>query len=407
MRPSVFKALDEYNRKQADFAAWCKRRQIATDDWITLSGRDANGDKHGGARVLLDDDGAIVYGLGGGHAGKKLGDALKDIKQAAKKQPATTAKATSRFGGKPTTKAAENQTQSAPSKTIAQMRGEKRADAVAAYMKEQSGVDMEQYRSGTVGGYPNYYFPGVGAGGQKEAFIRAVGGAHTANLFDIQDNGGLGVVAVPKSVNSLDANRYGTSQPQKATKARAIENMNEAQLNSEIAKATAARDRLQRTKEQTMNSLSSTMRDSHNNTPLGFGSQDRSKTVNRYIDRERNKFLQAGKKLSETDDELRSTEKRLANLQRALNEVKGTGQTQREKQEQPQKIAPKTMKWATSQKGGYSGGGYKPQIIKSGDYEIHGTSGYYRVFHNGKQISTVSKLIDAKNFAENHSAKGA
>ena len=81
MRPSVFKALDEYNRKQADFAAWCKRRCIAIDDWITLSGRDGNGDKHGGARVLLDDDGAIVYGLGGGHAGKKLGDALTDIKR--------------------------------------------------------------------------------------------------------------------------------------------------------------------------------------------------------------------------------------------------------------------------------------------------------------------------------------
>lgn len=79
MRPSVFKALDEYNRKQADFAAWCKRRQIATDDWITLSGRDSNGDKHGGARVLLDDDGAIVYGLGGGHAGKKLSEAFADM----------------------------------------------------------------------------------------------------------------------------------------------------------------------------------------------------------------------------------------------------------------------------------------------------------------------------------------
>lgn len=86
MRPSVFKAPDEYNRKQADFAAWCKRRQIATDDWITLSGRDANGDKHGGARVLLDDDGAIVYGLGGGHAGKKLGEALTDIKRDAAAQ---------------------------------------------------------------------------------------------------------------------------------------------------------------------------------------------------------------------------------------------------------------------------------------------------------------------------------
>ena len=86
MRPSVFKTLDEYNQKQVDFAAWCKRRQIATDRWITLSNRNGAGDKVGGARVLLDDDGAIVYGLGGGHAGKKLGEALTAIKRDAAAQ---------------------------------------------------------------------------------------------------------------------------------------------------------------------------------------------------------------------------------------------------------------------------------------------------------------------------------
>jgi len=80
MRPAVFKALDEYNRKQADFAAWCKRRKIAMDGWITLSNRNGAGDKVGGARVLLDDDGAIVYGLGGGFKGKKLNDAFASIK---------------------------------------------------------------------------------------------------------------------------------------------------------------------------------------------------------------------------------------------------------------------------------------------------------------------------------------
>ena len=398
MRPSVFKALDEYNRKQADFAAWFKRRQIATDDWITLSGRDANGDKHGGARVLLDDDGAIVYGLGGGHAGKKLGEALNDIKQTSKKTVSTT-KATSRFSGKAQTN--ENQSVPTPSKSVSKLRGEKRANAVAAYINEQ-GHNIDQFRSGTVNGYPQYYFPGAGAGGQKQAFIRAAG-TEIAAKCDIQDNGGLGVVIVPKNVDRLDANRY-APQPQKATRARAIENMNEAQLNSEIAKTTATRDRLRQTKEQTMNSLSSSMQRMHTETPLGFGKQDRSKTVNNYVSRERNKFLQSGKKLSETEDKLSAAEKRLSNLQRALNDVKGTGQTQREKQEQPQKIAPKTMKWATTQKGEYSGGGYKPQIIKSGDYEIHGSSGYYRVYHNGKQLSTVSKLSEAKNFAENHSA---
>lgn len=80
MRPYIFKLMDAARDEAARFSAWVKARGLAADDWITLSGRDSNGDKHGGARVLLDDSGAIVYGLGGGHAGKKLGDALHEIK---------------------------------------------------------------------------------------------------------------------------------------------------------------------------------------------------------------------------------------------------------------------------------------------------------------------------------------
>lgn len=80
MRPYIFKLMDAARDEAARFSAWVKARGLAADDWITLSGRDSNGDKHGGARVLLDDSGAIVYGLGGGHAGKKLGEALHEIK---------------------------------------------------------------------------------------------------------------------------------------------------------------------------------------------------------------------------------------------------------------------------------------------------------------------------------------
>ena len=80
MRPYIFKLMDAAQDEAARFSAWVKARGLAADDWITLSGRDSNGDKHGGARVLLDDSGAIVYGLGGGHEGKKLGEALNEIK---------------------------------------------------------------------------------------------------------------------------------------------------------------------------------------------------------------------------------------------------------------------------------------------------------------------------------------
>ena len=81
MRPYIFKLMDAARDEAARFSAWVKARGLAADDWITLSGRDSNGDKHGGARVLLDDSGAIVYGLGGGHEGKKLSEAFSEIRK--------------------------------------------------------------------------------------------------------------------------------------------------------------------------------------------------------------------------------------------------------------------------------------------------------------------------------------
>lgn len=81
MRPYIFKLIGAAQDEAARFSAWVKARGLAADDWITLSGRDSNGDKHGGARVLLDDNGAIVYGLGGGHEGKKLSEAFSEIRK--------------------------------------------------------------------------------------------------------------------------------------------------------------------------------------------------------------------------------------------------------------------------------------------------------------------------------------
>lgn len=81
MRPCIFKLMDAAQDEAARFSAWVKARGLAVDDWITLFGRDSNGDKHGGARVLLDDSGAIVYGLGGRFEGKKIGEAFNEIKQ--------------------------------------------------------------------------------------------------------------------------------------------------------------------------------------------------------------------------------------------------------------------------------------------------------------------------------------
>ena len=246
MRPYIFKLMDAAQDEAARFSAWVKARGLAADDWITLSGRDSNGDKHGGARVLLDDSGAIVYGLGGGHEGKKLSEAFsemrkkqdvrgqgslfnfradkrrdkkedggklererealkergKEIENRRKEQAKKIAEAgKSRF-----TQAKKEEAPKKPEKTLANLRGEKRANAVAAYINEQ-GHNIDQFRSGSFKGYPQYYFPGAGAGGQKQAFIRAAG-IEIAAKCDIQDNGGLGVVVIPKAIDRLKADRY-------------------------------------------------------------------------------------------------------------------------------------------------------------------------------------------------------
>ena len=53
MRPYIFKLMDAARDEAARFSAWVKARGLAADDWITLSGCDSNGDKHGGASVLM------------------------------------------------------------------------------------------------------------------------------------------------------------------------------------------------------------------------------------------------------------------------------------------------------------------------------------------------------------------
>lgn len=166
-----------------------------------------------------------------------------------------------------------------------------------------------------------------------------------------------------------------------ATKVRNIENMNEAQLNKEIA----------RTKKK-IGSYDKAM----------FESQKRTKfeRMDRVVDK--------AVSFTSAYDKKQSAQNRLSELQKAKKQVSGTGKTQSELAAKAKNTAKKnalkssdSLKWKTTNKGGYTAdGGYMSKEISAGSYKIRGSSGVFRIYDGSKQIGGASKLSDAKAFVE-------
>lgn len=190
---------------------------------------------------------------------------------------------------------------------------------------------------------------------------------------------------------------------QQATNARLIENMNEAQLNNEIAQA--KRDIARAESTMGRNSITNTaeakaMREAF---PLGYGGKTEKQIARMGKMNERD--AHKAKTYTEAWSDKKSAETRLEKLEQAKKSVKGTGKTQKqinaEKTKNAVETAPKSLTWKTTSKGSYTAsGGYQPKIIKAGNFEIHGTSGYYTIYRDGKQVGSVNKLSTAKAFAE-------
>lgn len=188
---------------------------------------------------------------------------------------------------------------------------------------------------------------------------------------------------------------------QQATNAKAIENMNEAQLDNEIAK----QQKIIASADKVMGNTPK----SENIGVIPLGQVTRGKTQaqkDKIIERSTNQ----AKKFTEAYDKKKMAETTLKNLQKAKKEISGTGKTQKqinsERTKKAVKSAPKALKWETTTKGGYTAnGGYQPKIIKAGNFEIHGTNGYYTVYRNGKQVGSVNKLSTAKALAERMNKK--
>lgn len=190
---------------------------------------------------------------------------------------------------------------------------------------------------------------------------------------------------------------------QQATNARFIENMNEVQIDNEIAQA--KRDIARAESTMGRNNITNTaeakaMREAF---PLGYGGKTETQIAKMGKMNERD--AHKAKTYTEAWSDKKSAETRLEKLEQAKKSVKGTGKTQKqinaEKTKNAVESAPKSLTWKTMNKGGYtSNGGYQPKVIKAGNFEIHGTSGFYSVYRDGKQVGRTNKLSTAKAFAE-------
>ena len=198
-----------------------------------------------------------------------------------------------------------------------------------------------------------------------------------------------------------NSGRSSRTAAQKATKAVAIENMNEAQLDKEIAatqRTIASLDKVMKS-----NSLDdSESRAMRGAFPLGVGMRTEAQKKKQAAVNERDAKKAA--KFTEALEKKKAAESRLKALQAAKKKVAGTGKTEKQIKTEAVKKAvketPTSLKWKTTQKGGWVNGGYAPKIIKAGNIEIHGSGGFYTIFKDGKQIGRTDKLNKAKAAAE-------
>lgn len=164
---------------------------------------------------------------------------------------------------------------------------------------------------------------------------------------------------------------------QVATNAQNVENMNEAQLDKEIA----------RTKKR-IGSYDKAMSESQKRTQF--------ERMDRVVD----------KAVSYTSayDKKQSAQSRLSELQKAKKQVSGTGKTKSELAANAKSAAVKSsdaLKWKTTNKGGYTAdGGYMSKEISAGGFKIRGSSGVFSIYDGSRRIGGASKLSDAKAFVE-------
>ena len=190
------------------------------------------------------------------------------------------------------------------------------------------------------------------------------------------------------------------------TKSVHIENMNEAQLEQEIAKS-----------DRKLLLLKKTMIDNLVDKTPDVGLIPLNQ-INGYNDKTKNTAKaqrKADKLITSTVNKSVAYTKAKANfdaekkhnnaLNKALNAVKGTGKTTKQiKDEKLADIAKKsTMKWEKSTQKGQFG---NVTVRKSGAFVIRSTGSVFFIYKNGTQIGMTNKLRDATAFVELYNKRG-
>lgn len=171
----------------------------------------------------------------------------------------------------------------------------------------------------------------------------------------------------------------------KPTNAKLIENMNEKQLEDEIAKVTSDLEYV----NNKMQSVNGGNAENIGLIPMNQLYRGKERLIGRDLQRMTNKSVA----FTQLYNNRESLNTRLNALNKAYNSVKGTGMSQKQLAQSKLKNTASTMTW-TKAKGQFG------NIYKSGDYEIHKVDDATFIYKGGKRISMAKTLKEAKSKVE-------
>lgn len=179
-----------------------------------------------------------------------------------------------------------------------------------------------------------------------------------------------------------------TSAKQKPTNAKAIENMNEAQLDNEIAK----QQKIIASADKVMGNTPK----SENIGAIPLGQLTRGKTQaqkDKIIERSTNQ----AKKFTEAYDKKKMAETRLKNLEQAKKSVKGTGKTQKDlRNEKKKQAAKKSGDWkSTRTKEGTTYSQGENTITKQKGSSLFWLNGKY-YFNSLSDAKAAAKVLQSR-----------
>lgn len=197
---------------------------------------------------------------------------------------------------------------------------------------------------------------------------------------------------------------------QTPTNAVQIENMNEAQLNKEIAKSDKKLQRLQKIMDDNKISIQQDIGAIPLNQLNGYNDKTKnSAEAKRKADKQINTTVKKAVEYTKASEDYNTELKHNNELNKALKTVKGTGKTTKQLKDEAVKkkvadtVKNSTMKWNKSTEKGQFG---NVTVRKSGAFEIHTTGGTSFIYKDGKQLGMTNSVKKAITFVELYNKRG-